>query len=416
MTRGCCIFSTADGPEDKDMTSKLYQLAKDAEPDLVRFLCDIVAIPSLSGEEEDVVRRIKGEMERLGFDDAQIDPMGNLVGRIGSGPTSIALDAHVDTVDAKDQHWDTDPYVPVVKDGFIFGRGTSDMKGGMASSVYAAALLKKAGLLPEELSLYVTATVLEEDCDGLCWQYIVSEDVLRPDVVVITEPTSLRVYRGQRGRMELEISTTGASCHGSAPARGVNAIYKMADIIEDVERLYQKLKPHEPLGKGSVTISQIRSSSPSLCAVADGCTIHLDRRLTTGETEETAVAELEAMPSVQAADATVRVLDYAAPSYTGLVYPTKKYYPSWQMELDHPAIEAAVTAYQQAFDSAPDLGYWVFSTNGVATAGIHDIPTVGFGPGEEKWAHAANERVAVEDLVCATAFYMSFAREFVAGQ
>ncbi len=395
------------------MISKLYRLAKDAESDLVRFLCDIVAIPSLSGEEEDVIRRIEQEMDRLGFDDAQIDPMGNLIGRIGSGPVSIALDAHVDTVDAKDQHWDTDPYDPVVKDGFIFGRGTSDMKGGMTSSVYAAALLKKAGLLPDELSLYVTATVLEEDCDGLCWQYIINEDVLRPDIVVITEPTSLRVYRGQRGRMELEISTTGASCHGSAPARGVNAIYKMADIIEDVERLYQKLKPHEPLGKGSVTISQIRSSAPSLCAVADGCTIHLDRRLTTGETEETAVAELQAMPSVQAADATVTVLEYTEPSYTGLVYPTKKYYPSWQMEIDHPAIEAAVTAYQEAFRSAPDLGYWVFSTNGVATAGIHDIPTVGFGPGEEKWAHAANERVAVEDLVCATAFYMSFAREFV---
>ncbi len=397
------------------MSSELYQLARDAESDLVRFLCDIVAIPSLSGQEGDVVRRIEQEMERLGFDDVRIDPMGNLIGRIGWGPKSIALDAHVDTVDAEDQHWDSDPYDPVVKDGFIFGRGTSDMKGGLTSSVYAAALLKRAGLLPQELSLYVTATVLEEDCDGLCWQYIVNEDVLSPDVVVITEPTSLRVYRGQRGRIEIEISTTGVSCHGSAPARGVNAIYKMADIIEDVERLYQKLKPHEPLGKGSVTISQIRSSSPSLCAVADGCTIHLDRRLTAGETEETAVAELEAMPSVKAADAKITVLEYAEPSYTGLVYPTKKYYPSWQMELTDPAIEVAVSAYRKAFRSEPDLGYWVFSTNGVATAGIHGIPTVGFGPGEEKWAHAANERVAVEDLVRATAFYMSFAREFVNG-
>ncbi len=395
------------------MSSELYQLAREAEPDLVRFLCDIVAIPSLSGEERDVVRRIEQEMDRLGFDDVRVDPMGNLIGRLGSGPTSIALDAHIDVVDAEDQHWETDPFDPVVKDGFIFGRGTSDMKGGMTSSLYAAALLKRAGLLPEELSLYVTATVLEEDCDGLCWQYIVDQDALRPDVVVITEPTSLRVYRGQRGRIEIEISTTGVSCHGSAPARGVNAIYKMADIIEDVERLYQKLKPHEPLGKGSVTISQIRSSSPSLCAVADGCTIHLDRRLTTGETQETALAELEAMPSVQAAGAEVTVLEYAEPSYTGLVYPTKKYYPSWQMELDDPAIEAAVAAYEGAFDAQPDLGYWVFSTNGVATAGIHGIPTVGFGPGDEHWAHAANERVAVEDLVRATAFYMSFARKFV---
>ncbi len=395
------------------MTANFYQLAKDAEADLIRFLGEIIAIPSLSGQEEAVVRRIEQEMKRLEFDDVKIDPMGNLIGRVGSGPKSIALDAHVDTVDVNPELWDTDPFDPVVKDGFMFGRGTSDMKGGMASSVYAAALLKKSGLLPEELSVYVTATVMEEDCDGLCWQYLAGEDKLRPDVVVITEPTSLRIYRGQRGRMELEIATAGISCHGSAPARGVNAIYKMADVIEDVERLNQRLKPREPLGKGSVTISHIRSTAPSLCAVADSCAIHLDRRLTTGETEETTVAELEALPSVQAAGAEVSVLEYAEPSYTGLVYPTKKYYPTWQMELDEPAIEAAVAAYERAFGAQPDLGFWVFSTNGVATAGIHGIPTVGFGPGEEHWAHADNERVAVEDLVCATAFYMSFAREFV---
>ena len=395
------------------MTSTYYQQARDAEEDLVRFLQDIVAIPSLSGDEERVIHRIEREMRQLGFDEVRVDAMGNLIGRVGSGSRSVALDAHVDTVDiASPEKWETDPYDPVVRDGHVFGCGTADMKGGMASSVYAAALLKRNGLLPEDLAVDVTATVLEEDCDGLCWQYLVNEEGLRPDAVVITEPTSLHVYRGQRGRMELEISTAGVSCHGSAPARGVNAIYKMADVIEDVERLNGKLRPHEPLGRGSVTISQIRSTSPSLCAVADGCSIHLDRRLTTGETAETVVAELRALPSVQAASATVTVLEYAGPSYTGLVYPTTKYYPSWQMELTDPVIEAAVDGYRQAFGSKPHLGYWTFSTNGVATAGIHGIPTVGFGPGHEKHAHAPNERVAVEHLISATAFYMSFVREF----
>ncbi len=394
------------------MTNKLYQLAKQMEPDLVRFLSDVVAIPSLSGQEEDVVQRIEREMERLGFDDAQIDPMGNLIGRVGSGPKSIALDAHVDTVDVQPDLWDTDPFDPVVKDGFVFGRGTTDMKGGMVSSVYAAAMLKKSGLLPDDLTVYVTATVMEEDCDGLCWQYIVNEDQLRPDVVVITEPTSLRIYRGQRGRMEIEIATSGVSCHGSAPARGVNAIYRMAGVLRDVERLNGSLRPLEPLGQGSVAVSHIRSTSPSLCAVADSCTIHLDRRLTTGETEETAIAELQALPSLKAAGAAVTVLEYAEASYTGLVYPTKKYFPSWQMDLSDPAVETAVHAYRQAFAEGPDLGFWTFSTNGVATAGLHGIPTIGFGPGEEKWAHADNERIAIEDLVRATAFYMSFAREF----
>ena len=125
--------------------------------------------------------------------------------------------------------------------------------------------------------------------------------------------------------MEMEVHTSGISCHGSAPERGVNAVYKMADIIADIEALNENLEPREPLGKGTVTISEIRSTSPSLCAVADGCTIHLDRRLTIGETEETSVAEIEALPSVQAAGATVSVLEYQVPSYTGLEYPTRKY-------------------------------------------------------------------------------------------
>ena len=176
----------------------------------------------------------------------------------------------------------------------------------------------------------MTATVQEEDCDGLCWQYIVNEDGLRPDLVVITEPTSLRIYRGQRGRMEMEVHTSGLSCHGSAPERGDNAIYKMAGIIADIEKLNERLEPREPLGKGSVTISEIRSTSPSLCAVADGCTIHLDRRLTVGETEQTSVAEILALPSVKAAGASVTVLDYSVPSHTGLSYPTRKYYPTWE--------------------------------------------------------------------------------------
>ena len=138
----------------------------------------------------------------------------------------------------------------------------------------------------------------------------------------------------------MEVHTFGISCHGSAPERGDNAIYKMADIVSDIDKLNERLEPHEPLGKGSVTISEIRSTSPSLCAVADGCTIHLDRRLTIGETEETSVAEILALPSVQAAGARVTVLDYQVPSYTGLSYPTRKYYPTWETPEDDPAILA----------------------------------------------------------------------------
>ena len=234
--------------------------------------------------------------------------------------------------------------------------------------------------------------------------------------MVITEPTSLRIYKGQRGRMEMEVHTPGISCHGSAPERGDNAIYKMAAVIADIEKLNERLEPREPLGKGSVTISHIRSTSPSLCAVADGCTIHLDRRLTVDETEDSSVAEILALPSVEAADATVTVLDYTVPSHTGLTYPTRKYYPTWETAEDDPVTNTAKTAFVEAFGEQPETGFWTFSTNGVATAGMHGIPTIGFGPGHEHFAHAPNEQTEVEHLVRCTAFYAAFVNQFAGTQ
>ena len=394
------------------MSSSYYEDAVAIKPDLVTFMQEIIRIPSLSSEEGAVIARIRDEMQRIGYDEVTVDPMGNLIGRIGSGPRVIAFDGHVDTVDVGDPGlWERDPHSGDIEGDILYGRGTSDMKGGVASSVYAGAILKRRGV-PDDVTFYVTATVQEEDCDGLCWQYIVNEDGLRPDLVVVTEPTSLRLYYGHRGRMEIEVRTSGVSCHGSAPERGDNAAYKMAGIISDIERLNEVLEPRDPLGKGTVTISEIRSTSPSLCAVADSCTIHLDRRLTVGETEETSVAEILALPSVMAADATVTVLNYDTPSYTGLSYPTRKYYPTWEMPADGVEMQTAIAAHQAAFGAAPETGHWTFSTNGVAIAGMHGIPTIGFGPGHEHFAHAPNEQTEIEHLVRCAAFYSALVEEF----
>ena len=228
------------------MNNGYYEGAMGLKADLVKFTQDIIRIPSLSGQESAVIQRIRAEMERLDYDEVTVDPMGNLLGRIGNGPRVIAIDGHVDVVDVGDESlWGRDPFSGDMEDGILYGRGASDMKGGVASSVYAGALLKRTGL-PDDITLYVTATVQEEDCDGLCWQYIVNEDGLRPDLVVIAEPTSLRIYRGQRGRMEMEVHTSGISCHGSAPERGENAVYKMAGIIADIEKLNERLPPARP--------------------------------------------------------------------------------------------------------------------------------------------------------------------------
>ncbi|GJM45366.1 MAG: peptidase [Gemmatimonadota bacterium] len=398
----------------------ILSLAEKYTPDMTRFLREMIAIPSESAEEREVVMRVKAEMERVGFDEVRIDPLGNVLGRVGSGPRVIAMDAHLDTVGVGDPStWTRDPYQGDLKDGIIYGRGAGDQEGGMAAMVYGMKILKELGL-GEDVTVWVTGTVMEEDSDGLCWRYLLKEKVLNPEVVVITEPTDLGVYRGQRGRMEMEIRTQGLAAHGAAPERGVNAVYKMAPIIADIERLNEQLADTADafLGKGSCTISDVRSTSPSLCAVADSCTIHVDRRLTRGETLESAVAQLRALPSVVKAEATVVVLDYARESWTGLTYPMQKYYPTWVLEEDDPAVRAGAAAAEMALGHPPRVDKWGFSTNGVATCGMFQVPTIGFGPSHEKWAHSPEDQCPVSDLTVAAAFYAAFPRHYLekAGQ
>jgi putative selenium metabolism hydrolase len=401
-----------------DRSARVAELAERYTGEITTFLRDMIAIPSESAGERDVIARAAAEMRRVGFDEVKIDGLGNLLGRVGDGPVVVAIDGHIDTVGVGDPStWTRDPYKGELRDGIVFGRGASDQEAGIATAVHGARIAKELGLL-DGIQLWVTATVMEEDCDGLCWQYILKEGVLKPEVVVITEPTNLGVYRGHRGRMEMEVRTQGLSCHGSAPERGVNAVYKMAPILADVERLNERLKADaDPfLGKGSVTISEIRSTSPSLCAVADSCTIHLDRRLTRGETLEKAVAQIEALDSVRQAGATVTVLDYAREAYTGLTYPTKKYYPTWVVEETAPVVRAGVAAATQALGCAPVVDKWTFSTNGIATCGLFGVPTIGFGPANEVHAHTPEDQCPVDHLTKAARFYALFATEYRASR
>jgi len=392
------------------MKDKLLNLAKSYEPQIAKFLADIISIPSLSGEEKAVVDRIGQEMKKVGFDEVRVDGLGSVIGRIGKGKTVIAMDAHIDTVDVGNRDlWNFDPFKGFVRDGKVWGRGAADQKGGMASMVYAGKLIKDLGL-EGDYTLLVTGTVMEEDCDGLCWQYLIKEEKIRPDVCVLTEPTGLRIYRGHRGRMEMEVSVKGKSAHGSAPERGDNAIYKMAPLTLKISELNEKLKNDPFLGKGTVVVSQISSVGPSQCAVPDGCSIYLDRRLTAGETKEIAVKQIDEI--VKQAGGRVVVPKYEKAAYTGKVYPTEKYYPTWAIPEDHKAVKAAVQTCKELFGVVPAIDKWTFSTNGVAICGMHNIPCIGFGPGFEEQAHAPNEWIPVEHLVKAAAFYAWFPRRY----
>jgi putative selenium metabolism hydrolase len=382
------------------------KLAAEAyEGRMTKFLRDLVAIPGESCEEEEVIKRIVEEMENLDFDKVEVDPMGNVLGYMGNGEKLIAYDAHIDTVGLGElSNWSFDPYEGYETDTEIGGRGTSDQLGGIVSAVYGARIMKDLDLLNDKYTVLVTGTVQEEDCDGLCWQYIINEDKVKPEFVVITEPTDGNIYRGQRGRMEIRVEVKGISCHGSAPERGENAIYKMSDILQEVRDLNNNLHDDPFLGKGTLAVSEVFFNSPSRCAVADMCAISIDRRLTDGETYQKALEEIRELPSVKKYNAEVTMYKYDRPSYTGLVYPTDCYFPTWVIPEDHAATDAMVEAYEGMYGK-PLVDKWTFSTNGVSIMGRYGIPCIGFGPGAEAQAHAPNEKTWKADLVKCAAVY-----------
>jgi putative selenium metabolism hydrolase len=279
--------------EDRQFDQTVMKLAEQAAPRCIEFLHDLVTVPSPSRNERLACERVMREMELLGYRDVHLDDMGNVLGRVGSGARVLAYDAHIDTVGISNPtHWRYDPFRGIVTGGTLFGRGASDQKGGVAAVVHGVALADQVGL-PDDVTVWVTATVNGEDCVGLAWQYLLNETPLKPEVVIIAMPSHLGVCHGQRGRMEVEIATTGVSTHGSQPDRGKNAIYEMLPVIEGLSRLHGELEVDHPmLGRGSLAVTGITSQSPSLTAIPDGCVVHVDRRLTIGETSDDALAQI----------------------------------------------------------------------------------------------------------------------------
>lgn len=370
---------------------------------IVAFLRDLIAIPAESLREGPRCARVQQEYEALGLDEVFIDGLGNVIARVGTGPLTILMDGHIDCVGVGDPAaWRHDPFRGKLEDGKVFGRGAVDELPAVACMAYAAKLMRDRGWL-DGTTVYLSASVMEEDCDGLCLLHLIEREGLRPDVVVLGEPTDLNVYRGHRGRVELAITTRGVSAHAAHSERGVNAVYRMAPIILDIEQLHRRLPTDEFLGPGSVVVTSIDCTTPSLNAVPDSARITVDRRMTAGETVEGVLAELRALPHL--GDASVEVLTYEATSWRGTAARQEKFYPTWVLPEAHVLVQGVADAVRRVLGREPRISRWGFSTNGVATMGRHGIPTVGFAPGLEELAHTTDEWVAVEDLVRATAVY-----------
>lgn len=381
---------------------------------LAGFLRDLVQTPSPSTQEQAVAERILAEMNRLGFRDVRIDRIGNVVGRIGPGHGPLLMfNGHMDTVQVSDpEAWSCAPFGAQIAEGELHGVGACDMKGGLTAMIYGAKLLRDAEVALKG-DVVVACVVQEEPCEGLASRVLIEEEGIRPDWVVLGEPTNLDVSRGQRGRLEMRLVTHGRSAHSACPELGDNAIYTAARLVFGLELLAEQLGDDEFLGPGNLAVTDISSRASSRNAVPDRCEMIIDRRLTLGESETMALSEIQRVIAREGVRAEVEVTEYHATSYTGYACRAREFYPAWVIAEDHPLVLSTVRAVREQLRHRPRVDRWDFSTEGTYTAGIAGIPTVGFGPGDPRHAHTADESVRLADVYAAAGVYARLAVELL---
>ncbi len=386
-----------------DLAAEIKQRVAAQREAIIQFLLELCAIPSYDSQIKAVGERAAAEMQALGFDEVFFDRMGNIVGRIGNGARKLLYDSHLDTVGVGDPAaWEWDPFTGKIEDGIFYARGACDEKGSTPGMIYGLALARDLGLL-EGFTAYYFGN-MEEWCDGIAPHALVEVEGIRPDFVVIGEPTRMQVYRGHKGRVEMRVVAKGRSAHAASNHLGDNAIYKLLPIIERISQMEPELGDDPFLGHGKITVSDMKVSTASINAVPDEAIIYIDRRMTFGETPESVLAQVRAVVGDRP-DVTLDLLHYADPSYTGFVFPVDKIFPSWALREEHPLVQAGQSTLAALNGSAPPSGKWNFSTNGIYWMGKAGIPSIGFGPGDEVHAHTTQDQVRLDEVVDATAFY-----------
>ena len=389
------------------MNAKNILSAVDAEKNnLITFLSEIVSIKSITCNEEQVINRVKNEMESSGYDEVISDSFGNIIGRMGNGPKILVFDAHLDIVDVAGQDWATDPFKAVIKNGKMFGRGTIDDKGPFACTLYAGKIIKDLDLA-DNFTVYVVGSIVEEECEGLALGAFLEEYKLTPDHVVIAESSELEICRGHKGRAQVTATFKGESVHASMHHNGVNPIETALPFLNGLIDFDLNIPEDKELGKGHITAVDTKCESLSLSSLPTSMKIVMDRRTTTLDSYKSIIDELKTLPNGDKCK--LEYADWKDMGYKGKEISGEEYFPAWVLSEKHPLIQSGIDAYKNLFQKNPVVTTWGFSTNGNYTMGKNGFPTIGFGPGEMALCHLVNEHVVIDDLQTATAFYAGIA-------
>lgn len=393
----------------KGSREALARAVTDAAADLAgaeqRFLADLIRIRSYTGAESAAVERTLQELRTVGCDEVWMDSAGNALGRIGRGQRLILYDAHLDTNEVGDEReWPHPPLEPVVDGGAMWGLGASDCKAGVAAIVYGAAIVK-ALKLDLDCTLIVMGATLEEEAEGFALRSLVERDGLRPDAVLLAEATDLTLRRGQRGRCEVRVRTTGKAAHASQPEGGESALLKMLPVARAIEDMNSQLPDHPVFGRDTQVITLIEgphtpNSVPSWCEIA------VDRRLSPGESMDDVLGGVRKV--VEPLGASAEIQELPVVTHTGLHLDGPSFFPGWLLDESHPLLRAGESTCAELWQESPKVGVWRFSTDGTYSAGSAEIPTLGFGPQEEKFVHTPEDQVDLLKLEKAAAFYAMF--------
>ncbi|NDJ54255.1 MAG: YgeY family selenium metabolism-linked hydrolase [Chloroflexi bacterium] len=377
--------------------------------DLTQFLRKLVQTPSPSTQEGAVAQLIQDELRRIGIENIRVDRLGNIIAQLGDGegPT-LLYNAHMDTVKPADDPWPYPPFDAKISNNVLYGLGASDMKASIAAMVYAAKRLVESEIRLHG-NLVFAFVVQEEPCEGGALKFLMTEEGIQPNYVLLGEPRNMQVMCGHRGRVLFRGKVDGRSGHASNPRLGDNAITAAARLLFGIDLLAADLPTDPYLGTGTIAVTKIESHASSLNAIPGSCTLYVDRRLTLGETATRAMSQLEAVVEREGVNAEIEIVEYEAESYTGEVLKAREAFNAWAINEDHPYVQRLLRTVQTIQGGSPTISYWDFSTDGVYSMAEANIPTIGLGPGHPNMAHSAQEQVSLDNVASAVQVYALFA-------